>query len=100
MMIHRQFSETASMDQRSGYNELMNELEIVRYSHIDGARMFFNRVNYRTNHFHEEWEILWVIEEPLVVGTSREKIEMQPGDIIVFPPYSNHDLTAVIPITI
>lgn len=73
----------------------MKELEIVRYSRIEGVRMFFNTMDYRTNHFHEEWEILLVVDQPLILLTSSEKKLVRPGDVLVFPPYLNHEIQKV-----
>ena len=38
----------------------MEELEIVPQHQIDGMRVFVNTVEYRSPHFHPEWELLWV----------------------------------------
>lgn len=70
----------------------MNELEIIRFGKIDGIRMFFNTLEYRTGHCHEEWEIVLVIENDLMVLMNQKKIHAKPGDILVFPPYTLHEL--------
>ena len=43
----------------------MEELEIVPQYQISGMRMFVNTVEYRSPHFHPEWELLWVLDAPL-----------------------------------
>ena len=45
----------------------MNELEIVQYQQIQGLHVFVNTVTYRSPHFHNEWELLWVLDAPLKV---------------------------------
>lgn len=70
----------------------MEELEIVRYARMEGLRMFFNKIDYRTAHFHEEWEILLVVENPLFVRSSQEEFVMEEGDICILNPYNIHEL--------
>ena len=50
---------------------LVHELEIIRYPQTDGLCMFFDTIDYRTAHFHPEWEILLVLENPLLIHTGR-----------------------------
>lgn len=71
------------------------ELEIIRYSSLDGMRMFFNTVDYRTFHFHEEWEILIVLKNPLLVRTASAERFLQEGEIVVFNPYTGHSMSKV-----
>ena len=40
----------------------MKELEIVRHVQMDGLSLFFDTVDYRTPHFHAEWELIWFLE--------------------------------------
>lgn len=70
----------------------MNELEIVRYSRIEGVSMFFNTLDYRTNHFHEEWEFIVPLDQPLILSTSTEKSRIEEGELLVLPPYRNHEI--------
>lgn len=70
----------------------MEELEIVRYARMEGMRMFFNKIDFRTFHFHEEWEILLAVENPLVVRTSSKEFVLQEGEICVLNPYAVHEL--------
>lgn len=70
----------------------MEELEIVRCARIEGVRMFFNCMDYRTNHFHEEWEILMPVDQSMIYTTATEKKRVHPGDMLLFPPYRNHSI--------
>ena len=45
----------------------MEELEIVPQNQVEGMRVFLNRVEYRSPHFHSEWELLWVLDNPLSI---------------------------------
>ena len=40
----------------------VNEVEIIQHPQIDGLHLFFNQVDYRAPHVHEEWELIWVME--------------------------------------
>ena len=69
----------------------MEELEIVPQYQISGMRMFVNTVEYRSPHFHPEWELLWVLDAPLNITSAQKKYEIQPGELILFPPNWPHE---------
>ena len=69
----------------------MEELEIVPQHQIDGMRIFINKVEYRSPHFHPEWELLWVLDSPLYITCAQNKYLIQPGEIILFPPNRPHE---------
>lgn len=69
----------------------MEELEIVPQNQIDGMRVFVNRVEYRSPHLHPEWELLWVLDSPLDITCNQKKYEIQPGELILFPPNWPHE---------
>lgn len=69
----------------------MEELEIVPQYQISGMRIFVNTVEYRSPHFHPEWELLWVLDAPLHITSAQKKYEIQPGELILFPPNWPHE---------
>ncbi len=69
----------------------MEELEIVPYRHAGAARIFVNRVEYRSPHFHPEWELLWVLDTPLSITGPQKSELIQPGELILFPPNYPHE---------
>ena len=69
----------------------MEELEIVPQHQIDGMRIFVNTVEYRSPHFHPEWELLWVLDAPLNITSAQKKYEIHPGELILFPPNWPHE---------
>jgi AraC-like DNA-binding protein len=69
----------------------MNELEIIRYAQIDGLSVFFDTVDYRTPHFHPEWELIWILENALSVTCGKERYLVQPGQMILFNPSEPHE---------
>ena len=64
----------------------MNELEIIRYAQIEGLSVFFNTVDYRTPHFHSAWELILVLENPLLIACGQAQFTVLPGQIILFNP--------------
>lgn len=69
----------------------MNELEIIRHAQIEGLSIFFNTVAYRTPHLHPEWELIWVLENPLMITCGQKQLAVQPGQIVLFNPGQPHE---------
>lgn len=69
----------------------MKELEIVPQNQVEGMRVFLNQVEYRSPHFHPEWELLWVLDNPLSVVYEQKRYSITTGDIILFPPNCPHE---------
>lgn len=70
----------------------MNELEIIRHSRIPGMTVFFNTVDYRTPHLHSEWELIWLLDHPMLVGGSGGSFCAQRGALLLFQPNEPHEL--------
>lgn len=73
----------------------MNELEIIRYPQIDGLRLFLNTVDYRTPHLHSEWELIWVLENPLSIHCGQKHHRAEPGQLILLNPNEPHEFRKV-----
>ena len=69
----------------------MNELEIIQHRQLEGLSIFFDTVEYRTPHYHPEWELAWVLDNPLVVTCGGWHAVAQPGDLILFNPNEPHE---------
>ena len=69
----------------------MEELEIVPHRQSDSVRIFINKVEYRSPHFHPEWELLWVLDTPLSITSPQTQYLIQPGELILFPPNYPHE---------
>ena len=69
----------------------MNELEIIRHRRIEGLTIFFNTVDYRTPHFHSEWELIWVVDEALSVTCGKTEYRVEPGQMVLFSPNMLHE---------
>ena len=70
----------------------MNELEIIRHSRIPGMTVFFNTVDYRTPHFHAEWELIWLLDNPMTVSGGGGSFRAEKGSLLLFQPSEPHEL--------
>lgn len=73
----------------------MNELEIISHSRIPGMTVFFNTVDYRTPHFHSEWELVWLLDNPMLVSCGGTGFTAKRDDILLFQPHVPHELHKV-----
>lgn len=69
----------------------MDELEIIPHRHMPGIRIFINKLEYRSPHFHPDWELLWVLDTPLSITGIQDQYLIQPGELILFPPNYPHE---------
>lgn len=72
----------------------MNEYEIIQHPQIDGITLFFDTLSYRTPHFHEDWEMVWVMEGELSIRYSGRQCVAGQGEIAVLGPLQLHELQA------
>ena len=73
----------------------MEELEVIHYPQLQGVNVFVNTMAYRSPHFHNDWEILWVLDAPLDVCWQKKEYRLLPGDVALFPPRVTHELRQV-----
>ena len=69
----------------------MDELEIIQNKKIPGLTFFVNTVDHRTPHMHPEWEVLWVLDQPLSIACGAEQQVLQPGQMVLFAPNEPHE---------
>ena len=69
----------------------MNELEIIQHPQIKGLHIFFNCMEYRTAHFHSEWELLCPLDNDLTVCIGAQQHLLHPGDMILIEPRELHE---------
>lgn len=72
----------------------MNEFENIRHPQIDGISLFFDTLDYRTPHFHPEWELLWIMQGALSVAYEGGQYEAGPGELVLFGPGRPHEFHA------
>lgn len=73
----------------------MEELEIIRHRQIDGISIFFDTVDYRTPHFHPEWELIWITDGRLSVQLGPDGSLGEAGDLFLFSPGRLHEFRGV-----
>lgn len=73
----------------------MSELEIIQHRQIEGLSMFINTVDYRTAHVHSEWELIWILDQPLSVNCDAQSFLVEPGQMIFFSPNEPHEFHKV-----
>ena len=73
----------------------MNEWEIVRHPQIPGLHLFFDVMEYRTPHFHSEWELLCPLENSLQLYADARQHILAPGEMILLDPRQLHEYRGV-----
>lgn len=73
----------------------MEELEIIRHQQIEGLSLFLDTVDFRTSHFHPEWELFWALDNPLQVVSGSQSFVAQPGQLVVLNPNAPHEFHRV-----
>ena len=69
----------------------MNELEIIHHPQIPGLNLFFDKIEYRTPHFHPEWELICPFDHPLLVRVEAHEHIVSPGEILFINPRQLHE---------
>lgn len=73
----------------------MNEMEIIQHRQIDGLSLFINTVDYRAPHVHSEWELIWILDQPLSVTCNSKTFQAFPGQLVLFSPDEPHEFRKV-----
>lgn len=70
----------------------MDELEIIPHHQISDIRIFVNKVEYRSPHFHPDWELIWTLDAPMTIRGAHHQYLIQPGELVLLPPNYPHEL--------
>lgn len=73
----------------------MKELEIIRHRQMEGLSLFFDTVEYRTPHFHPEWELIWLTEGMLSIRCGGREHRSGAGDLFFFYPGQVHEFQKI-----
>lgn len=73
----------------------MSELEIIQHRKINGISVFFDTVEYRTPHFHPEWELIWITEGCISVQCGGRRLEGSTGELFLFSPNQVHEFSQI-----
>lgn len=69
----------------------IRELEVIRHRQIEGISVFFDTVDYRTPHFHPEWELLWITDGALLMTCEQLSFTASEGELFLFSPGQVHE---------
>ena len=73
----------------------MSELEIIQHQKIQGISVFFDTVEYRTPHFHPEWELIWITDGHIQIQCGQEILRGETGELFLFSPGKVHEFSVV-----
>lgn len=73
----------------------MEELEIIQHRQVNGLTIFINTVDYRTSHFHPEWELVWILDSQMVIACEQQSHVVSAGDMVLFSPNVPHEFMKV-----
>ena len=73
----------------------MKEMEIIRHRQIEALTMFLNTVDYRTPHVHSEWELIWILDQPLSETCDAATFQAEPGQMVLFSSNEPHEFHKV-----
>ena len=72
----------------------VREFELVRHPQINGLQLFIDTVQYRTPHFHQELELIWLADGALNVRIEQTQLKVGPGEMVLFHPGQLHEFRA------
>lgn len=70
----------------------MDELEIIRHQQIGGLSLFLDTVDYRTSHFHSEWEIIWAVNGEMRLFYEQQTFRIPEGEVALVNPNTPHEM--------
>lgn len=69
------------------------EYELIRHGKMNRLNIFVNRILYRSNHMHSDFELVCVLEGEGSISTQRQNYPLTPGNIIFLNSNEPHDIT-------
>ena len=72
----------------------MKSYELVQHPQIGGLSVFFDTVDYRTPHFHPEWELVYPLQA-LQIQCGQQLYRVQPGELFLLSPHTTHEYCMV-----
>lgn len=69
------------------------EYELIRHAKMNQLNLFVNRIVYRSNHMHSDFEIVVVLEGEGSITTQNHTYPLAPGNVIFLNSNEPHDIT-------
>lgn len=73
---------------------MKNEFEIIKYPKLKHIKIFLNGISYRNPHFHNEIELLCIIDGSAVVRCGSEKYNATKGTVLLLNSNAAHEISA------
>lgn len=71
------------------------EYELIRHGKMSQLNMFVNRIIYRSNHMHSDFELMYVLDGEGSCSTQNHTYSLKPGAIILLNSNEPHDITGL-----
>ena len=72
-----------------------SEYEIVRFDRIPHMKLFINELEYRTSHLHKEFEVIYVVKNPLMLKFPGTEHILNEGQACILNPNQVHMMEKV-----
>ena len=72
---------------------LQNEFEIVAHKKLQHVNLFVNEITYRSFHFHNDFELMCVLDGEGFVSTQNQQIPLFPGNVVLMNSVEPHEIT-------
>ena len=70
---------------------MKNEYEVVEHANISDLNIFLVEIDYRTPHFHEDIEIIHILEGGVLSNSMQQQIPLQAGDTVIYNAFQPHE---------
>ena len=70
---------------------MKNEYEVIEHANLSDLNMFLVEIDYRTPHFHEDIEIIQVLEGSVISNTMHQEIHLEAGSTVIYNSFQPHE---------
>lgn len=71
------------------------EYELIRHGKMSQLNIFVNRILYRSNHMHSDFELVYVLEGEGSISTQKHTYPLVPGNLVFLNSNEPHDITGL-----
>ena len=72
---------------------MATEYELIRHGKMNRLNIFVNRILYRSNHMHSDFELVYVLEGEGSISTQHHTYALAPGNLVFLNSNEPHDIT-------
>ncbi|HIS25612.1 MAG TPA: helix-turn-helix transcriptional regulator [Candidatus Pullilachnospira intestinigallinarum] len=70
----------------------MSTVNIIQRRKMEGLRLFFNTLEYRTPHFHKDFELVWAVNGNLHVKSEQKSFLIKEGEMVFLNTNQPHEM--------